>query len=307
MTAPTFRPMLASPADLNKLTFPVLVSPKLDGVRALVKDGVVLSRSLKPIPNEYVQRLFGRPELEGFDGELIVGSPTAEDVFHVTSGAVRRRDGTPNVVFYVFDLHDTGTPYSIRLAMPYSTRRMMLARLIQDANTYFVELVSEFHVESLKGLELVEEECLKRGYEGVMVRSPEAPYKYGRSSTKDGYLLKVKRFQDSEARVLGVVELMHNENEATVSELGRTKRSTHQENLTPAGTMGALYVQDIHTGKKFHIGTGFSAEQRAWFWEKRQSGPLFLDLIVKYKFFPVGVKDLPRHPAYLGIRDTFDL
>jgi len=297
MTA--FKPMLASPADLNKLTFPCLVSPKLDGVRALVKDGVVLSRSLKPIPNEYVQRLFGRPELEGFDGELIVGSPTAEDVFHVTSGAVRRRDGMPFVRFFAFDMHDMHMP------TPYTSRRMELAD--RSCRHPFVELVSEFQVESLKGLELVEEECLKRGYEGVMVRAPEAPYKYGRSSAKEGYLLKVKRFQDSEARVLGVVERMHNENEATVSELGRTKRSTHQENLVPAGTMGALYVQDIHTGKKFHIGTGFSAEERAWFWERRQSGNLFVNRLVKYKFFPVGVKDLPRHPTYLGLRNAFDL
>lgn len=294
MTTPTFKPMLASPADLNKLTFPCLVSPKLDGVRALVKDGVVLSRSLKPIPNEYVQRLFGRPELEGFDGELIVGSPTAEDVFHVTSGAVRRRDGTPPVVFYVFDIVAAHTPYRLR--------RDILESLFQGPTLRPVELVSEFQVESLKGLELVEEECLKRGYEGVMVRAPEAPYKYGRSSTKEGYLLKVKRFQDSEALVIGVVELMHNENEATTSELGRTRRSTHQENLVPAGTMGALYVQDIHTSKRFHIGTGFTAEDRKWWWDDDHTG-----LIVKYKFFPVGVKDLPRHPSYLGIRDTFDL
>ena len=49
MTA--FKPLLASPADLSTLRFPVLASPKLDGVRAIVKDGVVLSRSLKKIPN----------------------------------------------------------------------------------------------------------------------------------------------------------------------------------------------------------------------------------------------------------------
>jgi DNA ligase-1 len=61
-----FKPMLASPADMSKLRFPLWLSPKLDGIRALVINGVVMSRSLKPIPNQHVQSLFGH--LEGYDG-----------------------------------------------------------------------------------------------------------------------------------------------------------------------------------------------------------------------------------------------
>lgn len=296
----TFKPMLASEANLNKLTFPLLVSPKLDGIRAVVRNGVVLSRSLKPIPNAHVQELFGRPEYEGFDGELIVGSPVAPDVFHVTSGAVRRRDGKPFVRFFVFDI----IPPSLQIT--YSERREYLEHAFGALAHRPVELVSEFQVTSLAGLELVEEECLKRGYEGVMLRSPDGLYKFGRSSVTEGYLLKLKRFKDSEARILAVEELMHNGNEAKTNELGRTERSSHKENLVPAGTMGKLYVEDIHTGQRFRIGTGFTAEQRAEFWERHLLGTA-QGLVVKYKFFPVGVKELPRHPSYLGLRDAFDL
>lgn len=71
-----FRPMLATDADLGKLRFPLLASAKLDGVRAVVRDGVVYSRSNKPIPNAYVQQKFSR--FEHFDGELIVGDPTSK-------------------------------------------------------------------------------------------------------------------------------------------------------------------------------------------------------------------------------------
>jgi DNA ligase-1 len=60
------RPMLAC-KDATGLKFPLLASAKIDGVRALVKDGKVLSRSLKPIPNRHVQEMFG--SLEGADGE----------------------------------------------------------------------------------------------------------------------------------------------------------------------------------------------------------------------------------------------
>ena len=80
-----FKPMLATDADLNNLRFPLLASTKLDGVRAVVRDGVVYSRSNKPIPNQYVQRLFA--EYEHFDGELIVGEPTSKTCY----GTKKRR------------------------------------------------------------------------------------------------------------------------------------------------------------------------------------------------------------------------
>lgn len=295
-----FKPMLAAEADLDNLKFPLIASPKLDGVRALVKGGVVLSRSLKPIPNEHVQKLFGRPELEGLDGELIVGSPTDPQCFQNTSGAVRRKDGEPDVWFYVFDCHDG----------PYKPFMERWGTSHQQDMGGSVVVLEQVWAGDLKALRLLEELALDQGYEGLILRSPNGPYKFGRSTAKEGYLLKLKRFKDSEARILAVEELMHNANEAKTNELGRTERSSHKENLIPAGTMGRLHVEDIHTGQRFYIGTGFTAEQRKWFWDRRnQVGSVSLPglPIVKYKFFPVGVKELPRHPVYLGLREEFDM
>jgi hypothetical protein len=65
-----FKPMLATDAELDKLRFPILCSPKLDGIRAVVRGGVVYSRSNKPIPNKWVQSKLSH--LEHYDGELIV-------------------------------------------------------------------------------------------------------------------------------------------------------------------------------------------------------------------------------------------
>lgn len=81
-----FRPMLACDADLEKLRFPLLASAKLDGVRAIVRGGVVFSRSNKPIPNQFVQDKF--KHLEHYDGELIYGDPTAKDCYRRTVSAV---------------------------------------------------------------------------------------------------------------------------------------------------------------------------------------------------------------------------
>ena len=48
MTA--IRPMLGvnAPKDLSTLHYPMYLSPKLDGVRAIVKDGVVYHHMLDP-------------------------------------------------------------------------------------------------------------------------------------------------------------------------------------------------------------------------------------------------------------------
>src|ERR1035437_7532707 len=98
-----FVPMLASTAsDLTKLKFPLMVSPKLDGVRAIVIDGVLMSRSLKPIPNAYAQNLFsGLPN--GTDGELIVGAAD-DDPYRKTVSAVMSEDGeVEGLRYHVFD------------------------------------------------------------------------------------------------------------------------------------------------------------------------------------------------------------
>src|SRR5712691_7907552 len=82
----TFKPMLALSKlpDFRMLKFPLLVSPKLDGIRASVQGGQLVSRSLKPIPNKNVQDLF-RNLPEGIDGELIEGNPSDEPFRRTTS------------------------------------------------------------------------------------------------------------------------------------------------------------------------------------------------------------------------------
>jgi DNA ligase-1 len=98
-----FKPMLAGKTDGKNLTFPVLASPKLDGVRAIIINGRVMSRSLKEIPNTHVQKLFGKKQYEGLDGELIVGAPTAPNVYRRTMSGVMSADEEPGVGFFVFD------------------------------------------------------------------------------------------------------------------------------------------------------------------------------------------------------------
>jgi DNA ligase-1 len=151
-----------------------------------------------------------------------------------------------------------------------------------------------------------------------MIRSTAGPYKFGRSTEKEGWLLKLKRFEDSEAVVLGCYELMHNANEATKDELGHTKRSSHKANKQGRGTLGGLHVRDLKTGVEFDIGTGFDDALRAELWSLHQlnvalqvpakfSAGAVVGRVAKYKFFPTGSKDKPRFPVFLGFRDSIDM
>lgn len=291
------KPMLAAPTDGRNLKFPFLLSPKLDGIRCLIINGVAVSRSLKPIPNKHVQRLFGRTEFNGFDGELIVGEAMDPTAFNQTSSGVMAVDGEPEVTFWVFDdFTETGG-----FARRFHTAKRRTHALMRR---HRVGLVTHHEVHDEAGLFNLEENYVSLGYEGVMLRHPDGLYKHGRSTAKEAWLLKLKRFEDSEARVIGFSELMHNANEAKRNELGHLERSSHKAGKVGKRTLGALTVKDLKTGVEFEIGTGFTASQRQELWNV---GDNLLGRVVKYKSQPTGVKDKPRFPVFLGFRDPRDL
>lgn len=285
----SFRPMLAGKAELANLRYPLMASPKLDGVRAVAKDGTLLSRSLKPIANTITRERFS--DYQGCDGELVVGSPTASDVYRKTASGVNTIDGNPGAKFFVFDRHDIQAEFSARFQSLPETEGALIR-------------LPHMWVENEEGLLTLEQKWLSLGFEGAMLRDPRGKYKHGRSTAREGWLLKLKRFEDSEAVVLDMTELLHNANEAETNELGLTKRSSHKENKVPMGVMGNLVVKDVATGVIFEIGTGFTQEDRAKMWAEKAK---YLGAIVKYKYFAVGVKDKPRHPVFLGIRSREDM
>lgn len=300
--------MLAAPAP-EGLDLPLYASAKLDGVRAVVKDGRVWTRKLEPLPNAWVQQCLGHPLLEGLDGELCCGPAYADDVFIQTQSAVMSRDGRPDFMFYVFDYWNadaTSVPYAERL------RRLQdaFALPVYVAHPY-IELLDQRLVHTLADLTDMQEDYLERGYEGLILRNPATGYKFGRSTDnlngathlttgkplQPWTMMKLKRFSDSEARITGVVQLMRNENESEENALGLSKRSTAKDGLTPAGVLGSLEVEDVHTGVKFRIGSGFDAEDRVRLWAIKDKLP---GLLVKYKHFEIGVKVAPRFPIWLG-------
>ena len=292
-----FKPQLSSDAVNLKeqLRFSVLASVKLDGIRAVTKFQSVLSRSLKPIPNHHIQELLA--PYQDLDGELIVGPANAEDVYRVTSSAVRSEDGNPEFIFYVFDdisVESLKKPFEQRLAT-------LQARSLPD----FIQVLPQRQVNSTEELASFYETVLSDGYEGLIIRNPQSLYKFGRCTEKSQDSLKLKPFADSDFEVLSVYEAMENNNETFTNELGRTDRSSHKENLTGNGMAGGFEARDCKTGVEFRVAAGtLNHEQRRQVWEKRSE---IVGKFGKYRHMTVGVKDKPRFPRFIGWREKFDM
>ena len=119
-----YKPMLAVNAVFDKIKYPVFASPKLDGIRAAVVDGKLLSRTLKPIPNRHIYSQLSVNWLDGLDGELIVGSPTSKTCYTDSVSNVMAHDKVPNYTYYVFDDHSN----------PTATYRFRRERLLDNFN-----------------------------------------------------------------------------------------------------------------------------------------------------------------------------
>lgn len=270
--------LAATVEDVETLRYPLFASPKLDGVRACVYNRKVWSRSAKLIPNQHVQMLFS--ELEGFDGELIVGAPNASDVYRKTVSGVMTANGEPEVAYYVFD-HTTN-------------QGKFLERLECIPLVYRLQHILVNSPLELLGVELT---FLSQGYEGVILRDPEGLYKNGRSTLRQQWMLKLKRFTDAEAKVVDMEEFMHNDNPLGTNELGYAHRTSHKENQRRGNKLGALVCQ--WEEDTFKIGTGFTDAERIEIWQHKE---LHMGRLAKFKYLPVGVKDKPRHPVFLGWR-----
>jgi DNA ligase-1 len=110
----------------------------------------------------------------------------------------------------------------------------------------------------------MDEICGGKG-EGVMLKDPKSKYEHRRSYK----LLKVKRFEDGEAKVIG-----------------------HTSHSSCAGMLGAVVVRE-KDGTEFKIGSGFDYKQRL--------KPPRIGAIVTFKYQGRSTNGIPRFPIFLRI------
>ena len=234
------------------------VSEKLDGVRAYWDGERFWSRG----GNEY-----RAPDwfTEGFpnvpmDGELWMGRGR----FAELSGAVRRLEPVDpswrQIRFMVFDLPTLNQPFSERIAA--------MKALLQPSPSPFLAMVAQRRATDHERLMSALDKVVSEGGEGLMLRRGGSLHSAGRSDD----LLKVKRYDDAEAVVV-----------AHLAGSGKYE-----------GMLGSVRVRR-DDGRQFHIGTGFSDEQR--------ENPPPVGATITYKYYGFTSTGLPRFASFLRIRN----
>ena len=301
----------ANVRNLDDIRFPVVASPKIDGIRFYVKDGVAYSLSNLPLRNKNVQAFVNKHSefLNDCDGEIFAGSPLDMNLFRNTSSVIMSADRTDNFHMTVFDEIDMPeTGYIVRLQTLINDKSKYEKTLFEKPQEYqdFIDTVSIINIDLLHTIEEFleyEEDIVSIGYEGVILRSLAGLYKQGRSTIKEQGIMKIKRFEDAEAVIIGMIEQTTNTNTPTIAESGYLKRSSSKDGLVLNDMLGKLLCRDIH-GNRFTISSGLTDTERRDIWADQNS---YIGKYIKFKYFNVGGYVGYRHPVFLGFRHEDDI
>ena len=254
----------------------LIMQPKIDGMRCVLHSGQALSRSFKPLGSSALQA-FARenPRFDGCDGEVFSGHDYDAGTFRKSMSGVRASTGDRKLTIVLFD-HLPSGPFSY--ARRYGCLEGLVGgdELLIEGDSYHVKLTvcPQIEVRSLDEIYAYEALLLANGWEGGIVRRWTKPYKYNRATALGGELVKVKRRDYVDARVVGYEQRFENQNEARQSELGYTVRSAHKEGKVPVEMLGALHLELLDgSGVSTRCGVfrGLTHEDLRALWEQRDT------------------------------------
>lgn len=233
-----------------------VASEKYDGIRAYWNGKELLSKRGKKInaPKWFLKDL---PKFK-LDGELWTKRADFENIYSIVM-----RD-TPNsswkqIKYMIFEAPDAEGDFFKRL--------QKVQNYIDSHKISYIKVIKQTLIFDAKSLELMLDEIVKNGGEGLMVKNPLKSYFSGRSSS----ILKVKKAHDMEAIVIGYKQ-------------GKGKF---------AGMMGSLKVK-LKNGVEFLIGSGFSQADR--------KNPPKIGSVVTFKYYGFTKYGKPKFASYIRQR-----
>jgi len=191
------RPMLATPIEKvkpEKIDWSsAYVQPKLDGHRALFKDGILYSRQGKPLELPHIMKAIAESGLDHLhlDGELYVHGRPLQEVSRLIK---KYTADSLEVKYHIYDC----VMDDIFLGRSLAIHEGLQDETYQDS--HHIELVDTILVTSIDEVMAFHENFRQQGYEGTMLRYGDEHYRDGKRSQA---LLKIKEFHDAEFEVIG--------------------------------------------------------------------------------------------------------
>lgn len=317
-----FKPMLAVDATdhLDNLKYPKSASFKLDGIRVLFHPDLgIVSRSLKPIQNKQIQEKFQYMQSKAiqtghiFDGEFysdelsfqeITSTIMTQDFFdEKTLKKYRKEYGEAahteimrlitQIEFHCFEVH------SLRMPEVPFTNRLDMIQNIADIHPATIP-VKQYVVNSPEEVRYLFDFALKKGCEGLILRDFGSPYKYGRSTLKEEYMLKVKPFETFDARIIDVIQATTVSEHANIeiNELGYSKTSRKKDDRILIDKAACFLVE--YKGQKQKVSIALPDSEKIQIWAKKEQ---YIGKMIEYKGMIIGSKDLIRHPVFVRFRE----
>jgi DNA ligase-1 len=296
-----FKPLLApnEKVDLSTLNYPLLASTKLDGIRCIIKEGEILSRSLKQIQCQQLRerlepiRQFSELNQVIFDGEIYSPKLTFQQITHFTMTRDLGDEELPeHLRVYCFDMLDG-------FDRPFELRNDVMEGTIGLYN-HIAYPVEQREVHSAKEVETYFEEVLSQGYEGLILRDPKSFYKFGRGTIKEGIIFKVKPFLDFDGQIIDVIQAteVNEDAEKKINELGRSVTSKKKGERHTIDKASAFMVK--YEGKDLKVVLSMTDEEKEEVWKNKET---YIGRWISYKGMLVGSKDVPRHPVMIRFRE----
>ena len=205
-----FKVMLAHPYGKKYFDRDSFIQPKLDGIRCYITKNGAFSRNHKEFKTvdhikDAFKPLFKKLPNLVVDGELY--NHQFKDNFNKIISLVRKKkpnaeeldEATRYIQFHWYDYHYTD--YKAGEGLDFRTRNFNIKDFISKINSRHIIEVSTYEVSSFEVAKILNDDFLKQGYEGSILRNNK-PYEQKRSYN----LQKFKEFKDSEATITGWVE-----------------------------------------------------------------------------------------------------
>tara|TARA_A100001515_G_C4577224_1_gene211808 strand:- start:461 stop:1693 length:1233 start_codon:yes stop_codon:yes gene_type:complete len=276
---PTFDVSLAQKFDMKRIKGKqsVVVEPKLDGIRcfAIVENGVarMFARSGKIISN--FDNTIGKELIKVgdgcYDGELM-----GEDFIALMRQAYRKDDvDTGGTYLALFDYLPLKEWHTRETKMSCHDRYEKLLDMLSDseANLDLVQPVEREDCDvDYDEIKSYHDSYVSMGYEGAMIKDPDAPYRFGR-----GYeVMKLKAFHDVDLKIESLEE-------------GTGKH---------AGKLGSVVVS--FNGVDVRVGSGFSDDVRESVWADKQA---FVGRMIEVRYQEVTPDGSLRFPTFVCFRN----